>query len=157
MPSRPVRPPTATIRSPGCAAFWQRSTGDQADGAAEDQRIAEIALVETDGPVDGRNAHAIAVVAHAGHHAFHHLERMQHARRQRLRRRVRRSEAKDVGVADRLGAEAGAQRIADHAAQAGVGAAVGFDGRRMIVRFHLEADVDIGRRSERRRRCPRRR
>ena len=27
---------------------------DQADGAAEDQRIGEVALVEADGPVDGR-------------------------------------------------------------------------------------------------------
>ena len=27
MPSRPVRPPTTTIRSPGRASFWQRSTG----------------------------------------------------------------------------------------------------------------------------------
>ena len=46
MPSRPVRPPTATIRSPGFACFERVVDRDQADGAAEDERIAEVALVE---------------------------------------------------------------------------------------------------------------
>ena len=115
--------------------------GDQADGAAEDERIAEVARVETDRAVDGRNADAVAVIAHAGDDALHHLFGMQHARRQRLGQRVGRREAKYIGVADRLGAQAGAQGIADDAAQPGVGAAVGLNGRRMIVRFDFEANV----------------
>ena len=114
---------------------------DQADGAAINQRIGQVALVETDRPVDGGNAHAVAVIADAGDDALHDRLRMQDAGRQGLRRRVGRGETKDVGVADRLGAQAGAQRIADDAAQAGVGAAVGFDRRRMVVRLDLEADV----------------
>ena len=105
--------------------------------------LAEIARVEADRAVDGRNAHAVAVIADAGDDALHHLARMQHARRQRFRRRVGRGEAEDVGVADRLGAQAGAERIADDAAEAGVGAAVGLDGRGMVVRFDLEADVKL--------------
>ena len=116
---------------------------DQADRAAVNQRIAQVALIEADGAVDGGNAHAVAVIAHAGDDALHHLERVQHARRQRLRRRVRRREAEHIGVADRLRSQAGAERIADDAAQAGVGAAVRLDRRRVIVRFHLEADVIV--------------
>ena len=58
---------------------------DQADVAAVDQRIAEVAAVEVDGAVDRGDAHAVAVVAHAGDDALHHAPRMQHAGRQ-LRR-----------------------------------------------------------------------
>src|SRR5947199_363429 len=83
------------------------------DSPAVDERVAEVALVEADGPVDGRDAHAVAVVAHAGHDALEHLQRVQHAGRQRLRRRVRRGEAEDVGVADRPGPQPGAERVAD--------------------------------------------
>ena len=70
MPSRPVRPPTATIRSPGLRLLVAAVHRDQADGAAEDQRIAQVALVEADGAVDRRDAHAVAVVAHAGDDAL---------------------------------------------------------------------------------------
>ena len=67
---------------------------------------------------------------------------MQHPGRQRSRgREVGRGDAEDVGVADRLGAQAGAHRVADHAAEAGVGAAVGVDRRGVVVRLDLEADV----------------
>src|SRR5207302_921640 len=76
--------------------------GNQADGAAEHERIAQVALLETDRAVDGGNANAVAVVAHPGDDTFHHLDRMQHAGRQRLHRRVRRREAEYVGVADRF-------------------------------------------------------
>ena len=57
---------------------------DQADSAAEYKWIAEIALVKEDSAVDGRNADAVAIVADAGHHALHHLDRMQHSGRQAL-------------------------------------------------------------------------
>ncbi len=116
---------------------------DQADGAAEDERVGEVALVEADGAVDCRDADAVAVVAHTGNDAPHHLERVQHAGRQVLRFHVERAEAKDVRVAHGLGAEASAERIADDAADAGVGAAVRFDRRRPVVRLHLEADVKL--------------
>ena len=142
MPSRPVRPPSGDDQiAVAAAALWTAIDRDQADGAAVDQRIAQVALVEADRAIDRGDAHAVAVIAHAGDDAFQHLEGMQHARRQRLRRRVRRREAEHVGVADRLRSQAGAERIADDAAQARVRAAVGLDGRRVIVRLDLEADV----------------
>ena len=54
---------------------------------------------------------------------------------------VRRRHAEDVGVADRLRAQPGAERIANDATQPRVGAAVRIDSRGMVVCFHLEADV----------------
>ena len=66
---------------------------------------------------------------------------MQHARRKRFGRRIGRSEAEHVGVADRLGAHAGAHRIADHAADARVRTTVRLQSRRMVVRFDFETDV----------------
>src|SRR5437879_3745703 len=86
---------------------------NQPHRAAEDERVAEITLVEADGAIDGGDAHAVAVVAHSGHDAFQDLNRVQHARRQQLGRRIGRGEAKDVGVANRPSPKAGAERIAD--------------------------------------------
>ena len=68
---------------------------------------------------------------------------MEDAGRDGVERRVGGSDAEDIGVGDRLGAEAGPHRVADHAADAGVGPAVGVDGRGVVVRLDLEADVDI--------------
>ena len=115
--------------------------GQQANVAAVDQRIAEVAGIEIEGAVDGGDAHAVAVVADAGHDAFHHPPGMQHAGRERFGGRIGRGEAEDVGVADGLGAHAGAHRVADHAADARVGPAVGFEGRGVVVGFDLEDDV----------------
>jgi hypothetical protein len=39
---------------------------DQPDAAAENQRIADVAIVEIDRAVDGGDAHAVAVIANAG-------------------------------------------------------------------------------------------
>ena len=142
MPSRPVRPPMATIRSPGCGLLVRLVARDEADVAAVDERVAEVAVVEVDGAVDRGNAHAIAVVAHAVDDAAHHAPRMEHAGRQRVGRRVGRGEAEDVGVADRLRAQAGAHDVANDAADAGVRAAVGLERRGMVVRFDLEATLN---------------
>ena len=49
-------------------------------------------------------------------------------------------DAEDVGVGDGLGGQAGAQDVADHAADAGGRAAVGLDGGGVVVRLDLEAD-----------------
>ncbi len=115
---------------------------DQADGAAVDQRIAQVARIEADCTIDRRDAHAVAVIAHPGHHSLHDLPGMKHAGGQGLWQGIGRSEAEDIRIADGFGAQAGSQRIADDAAQARVGAAIGLDGRRMVVRLHLEADVE---------------
>ncbi len=125
----------------GAGLFVAALDGNQADRAAVNERIAEVARIEANGAVDGGNADAVAVIADAGHHPLHDLFRMQHPGRQGFRRRVRRREAKHVRVADRLGPQAGPQRIAYDAAQPGVGTAVRLEGRRMIVRLDLEAHV----------------
>ncbi len=50
--------------------------GDQSHATAKDKRVAEVSRVETDRAVDGRDAHAVAVVAHPRDHALEHRPRM---------------------------------------------------------------------------------
>ncbi len=113
----------------------------QSSIATVDQRIAQIAGIEVDRSVDGGNTHAIAVVANASHNTLHHPPRVQHSWRQAGRIGIWRGKAKDVGIAERLGAQAGAHGIADHATDARIGTAIGFDSARMIVRFDFEHHV----------------
>jgi hypothetical protein len=121
-----------------CLVLW-----NQPDGAAEHERVGEVALIEEDRAIDGRNAHAVAVVAHASHDAAHHASRMQHALRQLIRGEIRRREAEDVRVAHRLRGKPGAEHVADHPAKPGVRPAVGFNGRRVVVSLDLDADVEV--------------
>ena len=81
-----------------------------AHGAAEDQRVGQVAGVDDQGPVDGGDAHPVAVVAHAGDDPLEHALGMEHAGGKLIGRQVGRGHAEDVGVADRLGAQAGAER-----------------------------------------------
>jgi hypothetical protein len=115
MPSRPVRPPTVTIASPG----------------------------STHAAGHGGDAHAVAVVAHAGDDAAQDAARVQRALRHRGAVHVGRGDEEGVGAGDRLGAEAGPEDVADHAADAGAGAAVGVDGTGVVVRLDLDADVPV--------------
>ena len=127
------------VAGPG---FLERhAAGNQPQVSAEDQRIAQVAGIEIDSPIDRGNAHTVAVVAHARDDTLGHAPRMEHAGRYLVQWRVGRGEAEDVRIADRLGAHAGAHRVADHAADARIGPAVGLQGRRVIVRFHLENHV----------------
>ena len=110
-----------------------------ADGAAVDERVGGVALIKEHGAVHGGYAKLVAVVAYAGHHTGRHAGRVQHTWAQRSERRAGRSKAEHVGVGDRLGAHA--QHVADHAADAGVGAAEGLQGAGVIVRLHLDRDL----------------
>ena len=114
-----------------------------ADSAAEHERIADVARVEGDGTGDRGDAHPVAVVANARGHAGEQPPGVDHARRDLGGRRVGRRHAEHVEVCDRLGAQARAEHVADHAPQPRGGAAVGLDGRGMVVRLHLHADVVI--------------
>ena len=144
MPSRPVRPPMATIRSPGSTDFARHPAGDHADGPAKDQGIGQVGRMADQRAVDGRDAHPIAVVADPGDDPLEDSFRVQHAARQRVARGPGRAgDAEDVRIADRLGPEAGAERVADHAAEPGVGPAVRVDRRGVVVGLDLEADVEI--------------
>ncbi|MCB9844737.1 MAG: hypothetical protein H6811_01945 [Phycisphaeraceae bacterium] len=56
-----------------------------ADAAAEDQRIAHVAIVELDRAVDGGDAHAVAIVAHARNDVGEDATGMEAAGRKRWR------------------------------------------------------------------------
>ena len=99
--------------------------------------LPRVHLVEDDLAADGRNADAVAVAADAGDDAFENATRQ---------RRVERSESQRVQQRDRPRAHR--EDVADDAADAGRGALVRLDERRVVVRFDLEdrahavADVD---------------
>jgi hypothetical protein len=126
----------------GAHLLVQAVDGQQADAAAVDQRVAHVALVEADRAVDRGDAHAVAVVAHAGDDALHHAPRVQRALGQARGGQVGRPEAEDVRVGDGPAAQARAERVAQHAAQARARAAVGLDGRGVVVRLDLAGEVE---------------
>ena len=106
--------------------------------SGEHQRIADVARIEMHRSVDRRDAHAVAVIAHAGDHARHDAARMQRARGQRVVIRVGHAEAEDVGIGDRFRRQARAHGIADTAANSGASAAVRLNRAGMVVRFNFE-------------------
>ena len=113
----------------------------QTHAAAEHQRIGGIAGVVEDRAVDGGDAHLVAIVFDAGHDASRDAARMQHAGGHFRVGHVQRAKAKDVGVGD--GPRRDADNIADHAADAGVGAAERLKRRGMVVRFDFEGDFEL--------------
>ena len=115
--------------------------GDKANGSAEDQGVAHIPVVKTDGPVHCRDAHLVAVIANPAHDPLHHPPGMQCPRRKLSERIIRTRETEDIRVRHRLGREPRAQDIADHAADPGVSAAERLQGRRVVMRLDLETDV----------------
>ena len=46
MPSRPVRPPIATMRSPGLDLLFAQAPRQDADGPAEDERIGQVTRID---------------------------------------------------------------------------------------------------------------
>ena len=117
---------------------------DHARRAAEDEGVVNVGIVELDRPADRGDAHAVAVVAHAADDAAHHAERMDDILGlDVVHRGVRCAEAEDVERADRLGALARPEDVADDPAESGVGAGVGLDCTRVVVRFGLQADREI--------------
>ena len=118
---------------------------DDAGGAAEHQGIVNEGVVKLDRAIDGGDAHAVAVVAHAAHHATHDAEGVDDVLRfDVFLFDVGRAKAEDVDGGDRLRAFASAEDVADHAAEAGVRTCVGLDGAGVVVRFDLEADGLVG-------------
>src|SRR5690606_22214195 len=75
-----------------------------------------------------------------GDDAVKHAKRMERARRDRVLRKIGRAETEDIRVDDRLGAEPGSERVAEHSSDAGARAAVWLDGRRVVVRLDLEGE-----------------
>ena len=111
-----------------------------ADRAAVDQRLAEVPLVEVLPAARVRHARLVAAVDHAGVDAVADAARMEQPRGKRAFV-VRRAEAVAPDVREQLGAEAGAERIAVHADDAGDRPAVRIQGRRAVVRLDLVDEV----------------
>ena len=102
---------------------------EHADAQRVDERVAEVAGVEDRLATDVREAEAVAVPAHAGHDPRQHAVGVGLAQR---------AEAQRVHHRDRPGAHG--EDVADDAADAGRGALVGLDVRRVVVRLDLERD-----------------
>ena len=122
------------------------AVGGDADAAAEHQRVGGVAGVVEHGAGDGRQADLVAVVGDAG----------DDARRgcaaggatpsgSSSSGEVGRAEAQHVGDGDRP--VGGAHHVADHAADAGVGAAERLDRRRVVVGLGLEGERRARRRT----------
>ena len=94
--------------------------GQHAHGAAEYQRVGQVARVDRECPIHRGNAHPVAVVANAGHDSLEHALGMEHAGGKPVGRQVGRGHAEDVGVADGLGSQARAQSVANDAADSRV-------------------------------------
>ena len=126
--------------APRRTALDERVGVGDAEAQHVHERVARIDVVERDLAADGRNADAVAVAADAGDDAF------DDPARARAVGPSSGAEAQRVQQRDRPRAHR--EDVADDAADAGRGALVRLDERRMVVRFDLEdrgqpvADVD---------------
>ena len=141
MPSRPGPPADGHDPVAGLDRLGRHPPRQDADRAAEDERVGQVSRVDRQGAVDRGDAHAVAVVAHPGDDALEHPPGVQDPGRDRFGLEVGPGHAEHVGIADRPGAQPSAQRIADDAAQARVRPPVGIDRGRVVMRLDLEADV----------------
>ena len=121
--------------------FVRHSTGQHADGPAKHQGIGQVPRVDSQRAVDRGNAHSVSVITNAGDDPLEYAPGMKHTGGHLVWGQIRRRHTEYIGVADRLGPEPRPERIANHAPEPCIRAAIGIDGRRMIVRLNLEADV----------------
>ena len=120
---------------------WMCTLGKQSDCAAENEGIAEIAAVVDDRPVDGRQAEFIAVVADSGNDSLFNAGGVENAGGEFVRRQVLGAEAEDVGTGNWPGGNG--DDVTDDAADAGIGAAEGFECRRVIVCLYFEGQIEV--------------
>ena len=116
--------------------------GHDPAGAAVDQGLSQVALVEDEAAVDRRDAALVAAVLHPLAHPFVDPPRMEDPRGQGLVV-VGRRKAEDVGVEDELRPLAAAEGVAVDADDPRQGAAVGVEGRGGVVGLHLEDQVPV--------------
>ena len=142
MPSRPVEEPssTATLPTPVARPSTSRSAGRMPRREDVDERVLGVRLVEHDLAADRRHADRVAVAGDARHHALGDPAAAGV---------VEGTEAQRVH--DRDGPRAHGEDVAQDAADAGGGALVGLDGRRVVVALDADrrgdavADVDHAR------------
>ncbi len=99
-----------------------------AGAAAEDERVAQVAFVIEDGPVDSGQAELVAVVTYAGYYAGGDASRVEQPFGQLLVGVVLRAKAEHVGGGNGPGGYA--DDVAHDAADPGVGSAKRFQGGR---------------------------
>ena len=139
MPSRPVDEPNSTARlpTPDARASTRRSVGSDAEAEHVDERVVLIGGIEHGLTTDGGHADGVAISGNPGHDAFGDPPAAGV---------VQRAEPQRVHERDRAGPDG--EDIAEDAADAGGGALVGLDGRRVVVALDAEggrdavADVD---------------
>ena len=133
MPSRPVSAPTSSTMLPGVAARPDTRWSIRASPThmAFTSGFAEYGLGEADLAGDGRDAQAVAVAADAADDAAEEIA----IARLRERPEAQRVEGGDWPRAHR-------EDVAHDAADAGRGAFVRLDGRRVVVRLDLHHDAD---------------
>ena len=129
MPSRPVVDPSRTARLPTPLAWPRTSRSARQKPKAQhvDERIALVCLVEHDLAADRGHADRVAVAGDAAHHAFRYPSAAGV---------VEGTEAQRIHERDRSGPHG--EDVPQDAADAGGGALVGLDGRRVVVA--LDAD-----------------
>ena len=136
-----MRPPSDDAQVAGLRLRAVRALGRDAHAAAVDQRIGDVVFVVENRPVDGGDAHLVAVVLDAGDHATRDAARVERAFRHVAIRHIQRAEAEHVGVGD--GARRDADHVADHAADAGVGSAERLQRGGVVVGLDFEGDFVI--------------
>ena len=142
MDSVPARTAPHDYDEIACLQTLERfAPGDQTGVATVHKGVAGVSLVEVDRAVRGRDAHPVAVVPDPCDHALEDPAGMEASLRHLVPRQIGRAEAEHVCVEDRLRTESCAERISDDAAYAGARAAVGLDGRGVVVGLDLETDV----------------
>lgn len=114
---------------------------DQADTAAEHQRIRSVALVVEDGPAHRGNAHLISIVFDAMDDAFSNAARMQHALRQIVFGHILLTKEQHIGVGNRACRHT--KDIAHHTADSCVGSTERLQCRGVIVRLDLKGEIKL--------------
>src|SRR5579883_2721069 len=118
---------------------WMAPLRQDAQAAAVDQRIVNIARVIQDGSVHGGNTHLVTIIAYAIDHTIGDALWRKDARGQFVHRGIGRTEAEHIGTGNRLSRDA--EHITNHAAHARIRAAKRLYRRRMVMRLNLESKV----------------
>src|SRR5450759_2460144 len=111
------------------------------DTAAEDERVGGESWVVPNGPIDGGDAHLVAVILHAGDHPGLDAPGMKDPIREGIKGRILRTKAQHISVGDGFGRYA--EDVADHPSHTGIGATKGLDCGGVVVGFDLERYFEL--------------
>ena len=126
----------ADLRARRVGAVWRDT-----DTTAVDQGIVHVAAVVDDGATQCGQPQFVPVVADPPHNPLPNPTRMEGSGGNLRVGQVRRTKAEDVGGGDRPGRNA--KDIPHDTANAGVRATEGIQGGGVVVRFHLERQIQV--------------